>query len=784
MQYFRRAMKGVISISLVIMGGALWAQEFPTLKVYISDQKQKALADVWLKLGPLQGYTDQQGSWQGTLTAGKYKLSLSYLGYRDTALTMKLRADTTLRVSLKPYNILLRAAEVRENRYADARTQIEEKIDRIRVHPRAIHSTNSLLGEPDITRPLLFAPGIQSGIGGSADFYVRGSELYQNALYLDGFPAFNLQHGFGFYHPVPVGAVSNLSLHKQDFPLELGRGGSSVLDVSMQAGRPDDWAGEFGIGLGSLQGGVTIPFKKEQAHLRLNGRYANFTPLLKGLSFIVGQQEPEFLFGFHDFSAKYHHPISEGSYLEALYFNAQDWVENLLPYSRSLSLQRRNAAGTQVAGLRWVQRGKRWQQSHRVFYSQLALSSELGPLNPGQDLSGLEAETVYQSGFRPVLHLAGGRSEWRRAKGKHQLKMGGVLQRYQLRAPSMRSQSRTEVRHTPGWNHYLWNTGLYVEDLWQLHPKWQLKGGLRVDGFQGNAYENEMLWQPKGGLTYSPSPQWSYFLRYDRRINPLQRARLNTYGSLIDMPLLPEGALKVSGTDQATLGASWAQEKMDVQVSAFYRKFESIPVHDFKKGMYSYLIDRSSGLSPSYRHSMVDAQGYAYGMELATSLDWKIFSWDLSYTYTDSWRKSSALNNGRYFPFTFNRRHMLAGTFKTRFKRNALNKITELVLSYRYGSPRYTTFPGQAVSLPRTRRGFGYVGERHNVQLPPMNLLSLSFNFIALRKGHRRTFTISLSHAALSPPLFRYTSEGEKPGHLRGQGMIPLFGAISYYINL
>jgi hypothetical protein len=252
----------------------------------------------------------------------------------------------------------------------------------------------------------------------------------------------------------------------------------------------------------------------------------------------------------------------------------------------------------------------------------------------------------------------------------------------------------------------------------------------------------------------------------------------------MDMPLLPEGDLMVSRIAQTTLGTSWAREKMDVQLGAFYRNLKSIPVHDYKNGVYSYLIEESTGLSPSYRHSMVDAQGYAYGLELATSLHWKVFSWDLSYTYTQSWRKSRALNKGRYFPFAFNRRHVLAGTFKTRFKRNTLNKITELVLSYRYGSPRYSTFPGQAVSLPRTRRGFGYLGERNNVQLPPMNLLSLSFNFIALRKGHRRTFTLSLSHAALSPPLFRYTSQGINPGHLKGQGMIPLFGSISYYINL
>ena len=83
--------------------------------------------------------------------------------------------------------------------------------------PRHIASLPNL-GEIDIFRSLQFLPGVQIGLGGTSELYIRGGSPDQNLVLLDMMPIYQTGHMFGFISGISANAVKDIQVYKGGIP--------------------------------------------------------------------------------------------------------------------------------------------------------------------------------------------------------------------------------------------------------------------------------------------------------------------------------------------------------------------------------------------------------------------------------------------------------------------------------------------------------------------------------------------------------------------------------------
>ncbi len=97
-------------------------------------------------------------------------------------------------------------------------------------------STLPNLGEVDIYRSLQLLPGIQYGLGGSSDLFIRGSKPEHTLILLDGIPLYNNNHLFGFISSINSDIIQNAQVYKGGYPASYGGGISSLVKLTTNVG--------------------------------------------------------------------------------------------------------------------------------------------------------------------------------------------------------------------------------------------------------------------------------------------------------------------------------------------------------------------------------------------------------------------------------------------------------------------------------------------------------------------------------------------------------------------
>ncbi|NLZ19255.1 MAG: TonB-dependent receptor plug domain-containing protein, partial [Bacteroidales bacterium] len=107
----------------------------------------------------------------------------------------------------------------------------------------------ALMGERDILKVIQMLPGVQSPSDGAAGFSVRGGQVDQNLILLDGTPIYCAGHVFGFISIFNDDVLGMTELYKGDFPARYGGRISSVLEANTRDGNLTRRGGNATIGL-------------------------------------------------------------------------------------------------------------------------------------------------------------------------------------------------------------------------------------------------------------------------------------------------------------------------------------------------------------------------------------------------------------------------------------------------------------------------------------------------------------------------------------------------------
>lgn len=744
--------------------------------------------------------TNSYGFFSLNLPVDSVQLIVAYPGYDRQKMGWYHDADRQLSIELN--RLELEAVEI----VADEVNRIEEEtfMSQVSLTAREIKKLPAFMGESDALKAVQMFPGVQSGSEGSSNLYVRGGGPDQNLILLDGIPLYYVSHLGGLFSIFNPDALRNISLTKGGFPARYGGRLSSVLDVRMKEGNLNHFEGEGMIGLLTAKLAIQGPLKKEKTSFMVSGRRSYFDLLSRPISQATSDGSALFGFTYYDFNAKVNHIFSDK---DRLYFSVYSGADRAIIRNELDLVDRNDEAFRQKldAEISWGNFlvAMRWNHiwSPRMFsnisltYSDYgfltSVKSEVEPRDqPGQNVSTLAAK--YDSGITDWTFKAD--FDYYDQPG-HSIRFGASLINHVF-VPGITTITGNLIgRDTtfgdfriPGAEAYI-----YAEDQLEINKRLNLNMGLHVAAyFVGSEryYSVEprlsARWLVADGVGLKAS-----FVRMAQFLHLLT----NTDASLpVDLwvpateKVRPQRSMQVAaGIASTVLGGQF-----ELSTEMYYKRMTGLI--EYKEGI-SFL-----GNTENWENKVeTGGKGDAYGIEwLLQRKKGKTTGW-IGYTLAWNKRQFDALNEGKVFPYRYDRRHDVSLTIA-----HQLNERVSLSAGWVYGT-------GNAITLPTARHnslnldqqiGFAatsgmayilggqqvyiYENERNGFRMKAYHRMDVSIDFWKKKKWGSRTWNLSFyNFYNRQNPFFYYfkndlNSNNQAETSLRQFSLFPIIPSVSY----
>ena len=676
--------------------------------------------------------TNTYGFYSITLPEGRYRFSVSYLGYETLIDTLTLDQNIT-----KNFRLFEKSEALEEVIINNDNEQIRLNKPQMSINvltSKTIDQIPALLGETDLIKSLTLLPGVTNAGEGSSGFNVRGGAVDQNLLLIDEAVVYNSSHLFGLFSVFNTDAIKDVKLYKGGIPARYGGRVSSVLDIYQKEGNNRQFHMNGGIGLVSSKLLAEGPIKKEVSSFIIGGRttYAHlFLPLFDNKNVAY----------FYDLNAKFSFLINTKNkiYISGYFgrdvFNIADNFENIY--------------GNSAFNFRWNH-----LFSDKLFSNLSMIYSDY--------YYGLNLDFVgfkWNSGIKN-LNLKYDFKDY--LSDNFTLYFGLNTIYYHFNPGEIRPASPTSgIRISQLINKYAIENAAYLEAEHQLSDKLSLSYGMRLSNFLRlgqkslNEYANNepvvfneelQIYEkadPETIMTYKKSdvikvfnnlePRFSLAYQYNENASvKLSYNRMSQYLHLLSntsspTPLdvwTPSGKyIKPQLLDQFAIGyyRSIHDNTYTLELETFYKKV---------KNRIDYIDGADLIANDAIEQVILNGRGRAYGLELLLKKNAGKFNGWLSYTFSKSEQQTpprtpteTGINNGNWYKTPFDKTHDLSLTGNYKF-----NEKWTLSTNFIFQTGLPVTLPGSQYNY----NGLTVIQfkPRNSNRLPNYNRLDLSLRFV------------------------------------------------------
>jgi len=680
---------------------------------------------------------DERGEYRLTLPPGTYEVRISYVGYETQRVTVQMDRDRVLPVRLVPSGALEEVTVT-----ADDETDIRAPaLGVTRLDLRELARLPSFLGEVDVTRGLLLLPGVTSVGEGSGGFNVRGGNVDQNLVLLDGSQVFFASHLFGLFSTFNPDLVDEVTLYRGSIPARYGGRISSVLEVRQRDGRADRFGVRGNVGLVGSRLTLEGPIAGDRLTALVGGRVSYVNWLIRQAERPDLKQSAA---GYADLGGLLRfRPSSRFQARLSGYLSADDFrfgADTTYRYdTRNASLRAAYAVSSQVsstfdAALSTYAYGFESEAPLVGFgYDAEVLHGRLQPAvawaAPGRTLEGGVAVELFD--------LSPGR--FAPAEGSTLLPIflereRGVDAGVYLSADVERGRWRGEA----GLRYGVWTT-LGPATVPIIDPELP-RGPAAVVGTEtvgsGEVVARYAGLEPRLAVRYAVGEASALKAGYSRLRQNVHLLSNTTAPTPVDRWKLSDTQIRPQVGDQVSAGvAGPVGMGMTVSVEGYYRWLYDLP--DYRPGA-------SLLLSEFVAAELLDGDGRAYGAELLVERPAGTVTGRFSYAIARTERRvfsdrpGERVNFGAYYPSDFDRPHDLALTL-------AFNESAWATwgMNFVYSSGRPITYPTGVYDLGNLVVPSYTL--RNQARLPDYHRLDLSLTVDAPREGrYRGRWTVAL----------------------------------------
>jgi len=629
----------------------LFSQEKCTLSGYVSDENGEMLPGVYVMISNTSTgtVTNAYGFYSLTLPKSTFKLRFSCMGYQTQEIEVSLKSPQKISVSLIPATNSIDEVTITAQR-KDENVR-ENAMSTVQLQAKTIKKIPNLMGEVDVIKGIQLLPGVQSSVEGSSGFYVRGGNLDQNLILLDGATVYNPSHLFGFFSVFNGDAVKDIELYKGAIPAEYGGRLSSVLDVRMNEGNTQRIKGSAGIGIISSRFTIEGPLVKDKISFIVSGRRTYADLMLPFSTDTIAKKSKVY---FYDLNAKINYQINSNNRI----FLSGYFGRDVNRFGNIYEMNYGNATGT----LRWnhTYREKLFSNFTLIFSD---FSYNLGVPDGPMAFKWMSHIVNYSFHNDYTYYL----------NPSNTLKFGIQATYHTIKPGSIEGVGRSSDVPTMQYpdNHAI-EYAAFISNEQKINSKLSVMYGLRFTAFQnigkatlyhydsnfehtdstvykaGKIFNTYSFLEPRINVCYTLTSTSSVKANYSRTSQYLHLASNSTASFPLDMWFMSNPNIKPQYADQVALGyfRNFHNNMIEASVEIFYKKiYHAI---DFK--------DHATLLPQQYLEGELRiGSARSYGAEfLVRKQSGKLTGW-VSYSYIRTYRKIPAINYGKEFNPTYDK---------------------------------------------------------------------------------------------------------------------------------
>lgn len=670
--------------------------------------------------------TNPQGFYNLQIPAGIYTLEIQSIGRKTEKIEIDVRSSGRLDIQLEQELVALEEVVVTAEKFHNVKsTQMGFE----KLSAKTVKEIPLVLGERDIVKIALMLPGIQSVGEGTSGFNVRGSPADQNMFYINNVPVYNTSHLFGFFSAFNSDAINEFSLYKSNIPAEYGGRLASIFNVTTKKGNNKNFSARGGIS--PITGHVLVegPIKKDKASV-LVGLRSSYSNWLLGLVEDPDIRNSSAWFG--DFIANINVDISDKSKMQLFAYSSRDDVQ--------LASEIDNNYGTTGASATWnrIVRNKHTFSISGIYskydYTETNYSVPINSYKHSYGLEHYEAKSSIT--LRPMNNLTihGG--------------LNSVLYKVDLGShePFGEESNVIGVKLTEEQG---LETGLFLDNTWEISPKFAVNAGLRYNYYQFLGPQDVILYENgvekrtssiADTVSYEGNKTIKSYNRPDLRLSGKYELFDNlsvklSYNETYQNIFMLSNTIAISPTDKWKLSdyhikpmrgkqfaggiySNFARNKIETSAEVYLKQVSNQV--DYKDG--------ADVLISKYPETQV-LQGdlESYGLELMLRKPFGRFNGWLNYTYSsakmhiDGDIPGNAINFGNPYPANHDKPHAVNLVANYKFSRR-------LSISWNtvYSTGRPITFPAAVYYINNDE--ILHYSKRNEYRLPDYFRMDISVN--------------------------------------------------------
>ena len=719
----------------------------------------------------------------------------------DKRVTIDIQSDTTLNILLPPDNELqeIFVTDVIPNKSKQA-----EQFDEVPLE--MLGSLSALAGEPDVLRLVQARAGVNTAADGLGGISVRGGNVDQNLVLMDGVPVYNTGHALGLFSIFNSGAIKDVKVIKSGFPARYGGRVSSVIDVTLKEGNKQELSGEVNANPLLVSGVLEGPISKGNSSFIVSGRRTIVDPWLRPLSrfsFELDEQVGFVDYRFFDLNAKLNFYIGDKDELYVSGYTGGDRYENEVEGTVTDQVDNETTAELDVIGWNWGNDilSARWTHHFNrklVSYFNVGLSNyEFESFNfdriilePETELEQIAySSTFYQSDINDVI--INGNIDYF-ASSKYFFKAGFNVTAHSLTPGSSFSSTRDNL--------------LDEDNRLSIDTARELNESEEITGLENRLYvENEFTFDKliiNAGLHYSfittdDNSYHSLQPRFAAKFLTGEHSQLKFSYSSLDQFLhllsssgfgLPND-IWIPSTD---IIAPQRSNELSISYAREFPQFGSLTISGYNRNMTNIRTLIEGGflaidLSNDWEQELPVGRQDAYGIEI--ELEKRVgrlrgfTSYTLSKATNTFGEPGQTINEGEPFAARLDRRHS--------FKINGIYQINqnlEFSASWQYSSGLPFTSP---IELSRVEFNdmVSFVplfSDINNVDLPDLHRLDFAFNLYNEYSWGRQKLSLGAYNAYnRNNPFFIDVSRNPVTNAFEPEGVsiVPIFPFVSLSLS-
>ena len=682
-------------IQYKIFNDRIELKRYKTIYGYILDKlsgEKLINASVYLENSNLGVYSNEHGFFSFKVPFEVSQLSISYVGYTSEQISITESKNQQYEIYLEYDETIPEVIISNINIENDVHFELKGQ----ELLEKDINTVVATGGEPDVFQYLYNLPGVNAGPDGLGGLHVRGGNVDQNLIMLDGIKIYNPSHSFGLFSIFNNDLLRSAEFKKSGFdPQNSGRL-SSTLDMRLKDGNLKKW--EANIGVSTLASSVALegPLWKDKIGLIVSARRTHIDPVLESIT--EKRKDEEGLIGlnmhhFLDLNMKINIVASKKNRFYFSYYKGEDFyfdqsdiifddfdfeVEDLLNYEYEW--------GNELMALRWNYiLNENWFSNLSVSYSEYDYESfnfssvysydfiediEFDSLAITEFFSSIsDLEVKWDLDYVPSEKY---RAEFGMSYSNKNFAPGIFNYAYDVEVFQYDEEAYSELVSDQLDNAYnIKDYNLYFNNLIEVYDNTHLSFGgvgsyFKSEDLLFGDKSDYKLFQINAKLRQKLGRSISFAFSYDRSFQSIHLLSTANIGFPNDLWVPSTQNVSPSSSDQLDLSFIFNKGRFSFKSQLYYKKLYDILRYNYGSSLPSlYEI-----VSQLWETEVVSGKGESYGFENLGSIESDHYSLNFAYAYSQSKHLFPSISGTADFPFEFDQTHKLSLQLKLKIKKS------------------------------------------------------------------------------------------------------------------